>query len=526
VTRDRDLYSRVVTCILALSLLILLQSCGGGSSSPNQNSGSGQNSTVTVTGISPNSVQAGAGDTTIAVSGTNFLPFSVVTFNGQPLATTYKKATLLTAVIPASDLVSGNAIQIGVSNSSTSASTPLLFQINNPAPFLSSITPPSVTFGTSSTLTLTGIGFVPASTVLFNGTSRTPTYISNTSLQLSLSASDVVAPVSDTIAVVNAPPGGGTSPSVNFYVTQSIPSLGSVSPNSIQSGIGNVTLSLTGSDFSPNATVQANGMDLAITSQSATVITATLPATIVTQAGMVTVVVTNPGLNAESSAPVPIQIVDIPTLCCITPAAAPIGSPDFTITIPSSSFLIPGTFVRWNGQPLVTQNNGFQLTATIPAIDLASFTTGSLTLAVPVAYPAKTLVSAPQEFSTYLALPTNSILYNSHDNLLYASVPGSVLGSEGDSIVGIDPITGNIVRQIPVGSQPNKIAISDDGTQLFVGLDGAGAVRQVNLSTAQAGQQFSLGGGRASTIRHLLPRHLPFCQDNRTRLQSSPVLAL
>ncbi len=141
-TRHRDLCGQVVTCILALSLLILLQSCGGGSS-PIQNSGSGQNSAVTITGISPNSVQAGAGDTTVAVSGTNFLPSSVVTFNGQPLATTYKSVTSLTAVIPASDLSSGNAVQIGVSNSSTSASTTLVFQINNPAPFLSSITPPS-----------------------------------------------------------------------------------------------------------------------------------------------------------------------------------------------------------------------------------------------------------------------------------------------------------------------------------------------------------------------------------------------
>jgi trimeric autotransporter adhesin len=37
--------------------------------------------------------------------------------------------------------------------------------------------------------------------------------------------------------------------------------------------------------------------------------------------------------------------------------------------------------------------------------------------------------------------------------------------------------------------------LSTDGTQLFAGLDGAGAVRQVNLTTGAAGVQFSLGGG-------------------------------
>jgi hypothetical protein len=95
----------------------------------------------------------------------------------------------------------------------------------------------------------------------------------------------------------------------------------------------------------------------------------------------------------------------------------------------------------------------------------------------------------------YLPLQNNCLVFNPHDGLLYASVPGSAVGSLGNSIVAVDPITGNIMRQIAVGSQPNKIAISDDGTQLFVGLDGAGAVRQVNLSTGQPGQQFSLGGG-------------------------------
>lgn len=51
------------------------------------------------------------------------------------------------------------------------------------------------------------------------------------------------------------------------------------------------------------------------------------------------------------------------------------------------------------------------------------------------------------------------------------------------------------MKTIFVGSEPTRIALSSDGTQLFVGLNGAGAVRQVNLTTAIAGIQFSLGGG-------------------------------
>ena len=62
-------------------------------------------------------------------------------------------------------------------------------------------------------------------------------------------------------------------------------------------------------------------------------------------------------------------------------------------------------------------------------------------------------------------------------------------------MVGIDPVTGTVMRQDLVGTNPNKLAISTDGTQLFVGLDGAGAVAQVNLTQGKVVNQFSLGGG-------------------------------
>jgi trimeric autotransporter adhesin len=52
-----------------------------------------------------------------------------------------------------------------------------------------------------------------------------------------------------------------------------------------------------------------------------------------------------------------------------------------------------------------------------------------------------------------------------------------------------------MTRTIPVGSEPTQLTISDDGTQTFVGLDGADAVRQVDLTTGVAGLQFSLGSG-------------------------------
>ena len=58
----------------------------------------------TLTSINPSSIVAGSPDTTITLTGTNFLPSSVAQDNGAPLATTFVNATTLTAVVPTADL--------------------------------------------------------------------------------------------------------------------------------------------------------------------------------------------------------------------------------------------------------------------------------------------------------------------------------------------------------------------------------------------------------------------------------------
>ncbi len=91
-----------------------------------------------------------------------------------------------------------------------------------------------------------------------------------------------------------------------------------------------------------------------------------------------------------------------------------------------------------------------------------------------------------------VTLRTNDILYDSTSGKIYASVPSSA-GSLGNSVVPIDPATGAVGAPIFVGSEPGRLALSDDGQYLYVSLDGAAAVRRVNLQTQAAEIQFSLG---------------------------------
>jgi len=99
-----------------------------------------------------------------------------------------------------------------------------------------------------------------------------------------------------------------------------------------------------------------------------------------------------------------------------------------------------------------------------------------------------------------LDLPANDLIYDPRSSRLYASVPSSA-GARGNTITIIDPQTAHIERSIFVGSEPNKLAISDDGQFLYVGLDGIGAVRRFDIATQTPGLQFSLGADQHSGLR-------------------------
>lgn len=90
----------------------------------------------------------------------------------------------------------------------------------NPVPFITSISPSSATAAcaTAFTLTVNGNNFISASTVQWNGSSRTTSYVSATQLTAAIAAPDVGVAATSNVTVVNPAPGGGTSTPVNFYI--------------------------------------------------------------------------------------------------------------------------------------------------------------------------------------------------------------------------------------------------------------------------------------------------------------------
>jgi hypothetical protein len=89
-------------------------------------------------------------------------------------------------------------------------------------------------------------------------------------------------------------------------------------------------------------------------------------------------------------------------------------------------------------------------------------------------------------------LRCNDLAYDVVTRRIYASIPGSVPGS-GNSVVTINPETGQVGAPIFIGSEPGRLAISDAGGILWVWLEGAAAVRRFDTETGTPGLQFWLG---------------------------------
>jgi hypothetical protein len=433
----------------------------------------------------------------LTFTGTGYIASTATAVNGTTLQTKYVSATSLQVIVPASALAAGQIVTFVTSNPSPGGgnSAAANFSIMSPTPVLTGLSPRTVAQGTATTVTVNGSGFEANSVVRWNGVARPTVFINSTTLQVSLTAMDLQTYGTGQITINNPGPGGSTTTPTALVVAASVPTITYVSPSSVAVNTSSnvpTPLYISGSGFAANATVQANGTFVPVTGQSSTNISVLIPSTFFRSAGSIQIVVSNPGSPVVQSNSETVTVATPAASFSIAPNSVPAGSPNTQITVSGSGFF-PDSVVQWNTTPLsTTYVSSGRLTAVIPASLISGFAQASIQISTP---ESQGQPLPPQPFTTYLALPVNDIVYNAVDGLIYASIAGSAGEGLGNSIAGIDPSSGVILKTIFVGSEPTRIALSSDGTQLFVGLNGAGSVRQVNLTTATAGIQFSLGGG-------------------------------
>jgi hypothetical protein len=342
-----------------------------------------------VTGLNPVSAIAGGAAFTLTVNGSGFVNGATVQWNGSNRTTTFVSASQVTAAITAADVAAAGNAQVTVANPSPGGgpSAATSFSITNPVPAISGLAPnAAVLSGAAFTLTVNGSGFVNGATVQWNASNRPTTFVSASQVTAAIPAADIAAAGVMQVTVVNPAPGGGTSPSAAFSVTNPVPVISGLTPSIAVAGDPAFTLTVDGSGFIAASLVQWNGASRTTTFVSSTRLTAAIPAGDVAVAGNPQITVVNPAPGGGTSPATTFAIVNpnpVPTVSGISPSSAIAGAAAFTLTVDGTGF-VNGSSVLWNGSSRVTSFiSNLQLTAAIPATDVASAGSAVITVSSP-----------------------------------------------------------------------------------------------------------------------------------------------
>jgi len=204
---------------------------------------------------------------------------------------------------------------------------------------------------------------------------------------------------------------GGCNDYGNTFQNNTGAGISFLAPAQISAGNGDFTLTVNGQGFVLKTVVQWNGKPLATTvpvdsngAALGNIVTATVPAALVTKPGVATIITLNPASGAgQNGLSNPIAFVitpppnPLPVLTNIAPNTKAQSSPDFTLTLNGSGFLPAsdpsgGSQVKWSGAQqsqltVVGTTTSNQITATVPSGLLANSSTSSVAVSVTVFNP-------------------------------------------------------------------------------------------------------------------------------------------
>jgi hypothetical protein len=457
------------------------------------------NPSPAITSLAPSTFTTGSPATTLVLTGSGFVPTTTVQVGGNARAASFITSTQMNVTLTAADLGSAANVSVIATNPTPGGGTSSAasFAVNNPAPSITGLLPTTVVSGalTATNVTVNGTNFLSTSVVQVAGAARTTTYVSPTQLTFALTVADQASTAKLAVTVLNPTPGGGTSGAATLTIAAPTPTpvLTSVSPASLLVGSGNSSVGVFGTALQSNCTVLWNGTALTTGYSvfSGLYLIGSVPASLLTTAGTATVTASCPTAPAVSNG-LTVSIVNppAPTLVYISPGAGPINTAT-AITLSGTGFTTAST-VSFNGAVIPsTYVNSTSITVALPAANVTLPGNNTFTVTTPAPGGGTTV---PLIYTAFIGIVNNSMVYNPVNGLMYVSVPSYVGAPYGNSVVSVDPETGALGTPIPVGSEPNKLAVTADGKYLWVGLDGASAVRKVDLTTGTAGLQFGLSG--------------------------------
>jgi len=300
-----------------------------------------------VSSVSPPSLPAGSAGFPLLVNGSDFVNGSIVRWNGQDRPTTYNSANQLVAQIAATDIQTAGTNQVSVFSPEPgggTSPTSVTFTVNNPPPVMTTISPSSLTVGSSSgfQLIINGSGFVSGAIARWNGQDRATTFVSANQIRAQITASDLLTAGTFPVTVWNPAPGGGLSNAVNFTLNNPVPSVSSLNPDARAAGGAAFELTVNGSGFVNNSTVRWNGQSRTTTFVSAAQLKAQITAADIQTAGAFPVTVFNGSPGGGTSTPFNFTVSN--ATVSVTVQTDPAG---LSVIVDGTTYTSPQTFSNW-----------------------------------------------------------------------------------------------------------------------------------------------------------------------------------
>jgi len=449
--------------------------------------------TITTNSTLPAAVVGSPYSQTLAAAG-GLLPYTwSVTTGSLPAGLALAPST---GVLSGSPSTSGSfnfTVQVSDSGqpSPQTATKAFSLVVSAAGPVLSSIDPSSVPAGSSAfTLTVNGTNFVSGSTVRWNGSNRTTTFVNASQLRASILDGNIASPGTASVTVAN--PGGSTSNALTFTISPPLLTITTSSP--LTAGVVGIaysqTLSASGGQSPYTWSVATGFLPPGVALAPSTGVLSGTPSTPGTfdftvrasDSGQPTPQTANKSFTLVVSA-------SAPTLTSINPSTVLAGGLAFTLTVNGTNF-VSNSVVRWNGSNRTTTFvTSSQLTAALPASEIATAGTASITVANPgdaISNAVTLTISA-----LVLTITTNSPLSQGTVGSSYSQT----LAASG----GTTPYSWSLSSgSLPAGLTLNPSSGAIGGTPSAVG-NSTFTVRVSDSASASATKQFQLSIASTAT---------------------------
>lgn len=254
--------------------------------------------------FSPSEVPVGSSNTQIVVEGGPFIRTSRVFFETTALQTTFIDSGEIRAAVPSTLLSLPSEVDLFVRSSDPSGQiidSPIVrFRVGTAPPVITGLgghPDPLVAGSQSFNLTVTGTGFFPGVRAYADGVPQATTFVSDTELRVVVSAEAIANGGFVAITVLNP---GPTIQSVPVFlpVVALPPTIAFIAPDGaavrLEPDLPPLAVEVHGDGFLDGAVVLIDGSAVATIYVSANLLTATIPASVLAQSGILLVQVRNP----------------------------------------------------------------------------------------------------------------------------------------------------------------------------------------------------------------------------------------